>query len=92
MSENTKQDGGPAFGQVVELRCVRVDMDGSTEWEPEAMVHGGLTVRDYFAAKAMPNLIGLCMDGDGAWSADNVAQCAYNLADAMIAARNLEKP
>jgi hypothetical protein len=51
MSEQ-KETGGPAFGQVVELRCVRVDPNGATDWEPEAMLHGGLTVRDYFATKA----------------------------------------
>ena len=56
MSE--KETGGPAFGQVVELRCVRVDpYDSSSEWEPEAMMHGGLTVRDYFIAKALQGLV-----------------------------------
>lgn len=46
------KDGGPAFGQVVELRCVRVDPEGATEYEPEVCLHGGLTMRDYFAAHA----------------------------------------
>lgn len=50
-------DGGPAFGQVVELRCVRVDPFGGEEWEP-ALAQGGMSLRDYFAAKAMQGLIG----------------------------------
>lgn len=44
-------DGGPAFANVVSIDCVRVEMDGSAEYEPS--VHGGnLSVRDYFAAHA----------------------------------------
>jgi hypothetical protein len=86
MDEKT---GGPAFGQVVELRCVRVEMDGSTEWEPEAMVHGGLTVRDYFAAKAMqafimnptPDLLPGC-------GPHHITDGAYKIADAMLKSRD----
>ncbi|WP_287497513.1 hypothetical protein [Pandoraea sp. CB10b_02] len=86
---NKINDGGPAFGQVVELRCVRVEMDGSTEWEPEAMVHGGLTVRDYFAAKAMQGLAA----NPEAWDMtdEKVAEWAYNAADAMLKAREGER-
>ncbi|MBU9552469.1 hypothetical protein KTE50_28440 [Burkholderia multivorans] len=99
---NKINDGGPAFGQVVELRCVRVEMDGSTEWEPEAMVHGGLTVRDWFAGKALEGLIaepvtGGCVsmvthctpnfDSEGSKPGDRMATAAYALADAMLRAR-----
>ncbi|WP_065493989.1 hypothetical protein [Burkholderia sp. CCA53] len=99
---NKINDGGPAFGQVVELRCVRVEMDGSTEWEPEAMVHGGLTVRDYFAAKALTGLLAEPVsegvspssihctpgfDAEGAQPGDRIAAAAYALADAMLRAR-----
>jgi len=84
--------GGPAFGQVVELRCVRVDPNGSTEWEPEAMLHGGLTVRDYFAAKALAALIGFEGKEDyhrGAKGVPTLAKFAYEYADAMIVAREV---
>lgn len=85
-------DGGPAFGQVVELRCVRVEMDGSAEYEPEAMLHGGLTVRDYFAAKAMTGMLAYpgC-ESRGSHhnnnTPDGVATMAYEYADAMLRAR-----
>lgn len=81
-------DGGPAFGQVVALKCVRVDPNGAHEYEPEACAHGGVTVRDYFAAKAMQ-----------AWHANptpddrdihSVAGWAYRQADAMLAARGAQ--
>jgi len=81
-------DGGPAFGQVVELRCVRVEMDGSTEWEPEAMVHGGLTVRDYFAAKVLQGtLADSNVTLEKAGDADILAKASYRIADAMLRAR-----
>lgn len=93
------ETGGPAFGQVVELRCVRVDPDGSEEYEPEVMVHGGLTVCDYFAAKAMQALIShhgaYCDDvsvpgsvgSEDVMHVDQVSEYAYAQADAMLAAR-----
>ena len=64
--------GGPAFA--AQLECNR---DGYA-------VTGGMTLRDYFAAKAMQ---GMMADGihenDFAWAA---AQ-AYKMADAMLKAR-----
>lgn len=69
-----KKDGGPAFGQVVELRCVRVEMNGATEWEPETCLHGGLTVRDYFAAK--------CSDDE---VAQRIPKTVGGIADRLVA-------
>lgn len=50
----------------------------------------GMTLRDYFAAKAMQGLMTAC-DNDGTWTAtgisDEVAKNAYEVADAMLAAR-----
>ena len=46
-----------------------------------AYVDGGMTLRDYFAAKAMQALI----DNDGLFS--EIPAQAYALADAMLAAR-----
>ncbi len=89
---DVSKDGGPAFGQVVELRCVRVEMTGSTEWEPEAMTAGGLTVRDYFAAKALQGLLAHPIgrkprSGQSSMAAH--AEAAYEYADAMLAAREV---
>lgn len=85
MSE--KNNGGPAFGQVVELRCVRLEMDGSAEYEPEAMMPGGLSVRDYFAAKAMRPLT-QNMTTARKDEMDAMTKEAYAIADAMLRARD----
>jgi hypothetical protein len=51
----------------------------------------GMTLRDYFAAKALPSIIndwyndGLKVGDHG--GADGVAMCAYMVADAMMEAR-----
>ena len=62
---NTDNNGGPAFPI------------GSTpeEWG------NGMTLRDYFAAKAMQNYI--CDD----YTLDAIAKAAYEMADAMLKAR-----
>jgi hypothetical protein len=86
MSE--QKNGGPAFGQVVDLKCVRVDPTGACDYEPEACMHGGLTVRDYFAAKALQ---GMLARGDRAADQEKrmtIAVRAYGYADAMLAARD----
>jgi len=68
----TKQTGGPAFPFI----------DSASPLE-----HSGMTLRDYFAAKAMNSLI-----SDPDWRSDMVwhetAYAAYQMADAMIKARN----
>ena len=79
-------DGGPAFGQVVELRCVRVDPFGGEEWEP-ALAQGGMSLRDYFAAKAMQGLIGDGALREAANRVCSLAGLAYQQADAMLEAR-----
>ena len=79
-------DGGPAFGQVVELRCVRVDPCGGTEWEP-ALAQGGMSLRDYFAAKAMQGLIADGALREAANRVFSLAGLAYQQADAMLEAR-----
>ena len=67
----TDKTGGPAFP------------DGSkNQWGfPE---NSGMTLRDYFAAKAMQGIVAdpnLCM------GVDKVAEWAYTQADAMLKAR-----
>ena len=73
-------DGGPAFPQV------EIDTGGQRrEWF-------GMTLRDYFAARAMESTLRdmLHRVGDvfGYEHERCVAQCAYSMADAMLAARS----
>ena len=66
-------DGGPAFP----LQSIGPDF---------APGYAGMTLRDYFAAKAMQ---GYCaMDGSIDCNADDIAADAYAIADAMLAARD----
>ena len=57
----------------------------------EAHMHGmhkpqeGMTLRDYFAAKAMTGL--LTAEIVGEYSNEHVAEIAYRIADAMLKAR-----
>lgn len=74
MSE--RNDGGPAFPQM------RAIVDGACARQ---VSEGGLTLRDYFAAKAMAGMVG------GTWPDLNerpeIAKRAYLMADAMLKAR-----
>lgn len=66
-----KIDGGAAFPQ-----------SGYEQWAPE----GGMTLRDYFAAKAMQ---GILCSGKGIHSDQfMLSRDAYEVADAMLEARN----
>jgi hypothetical protein len=67
---NNTNTGGPAFP------------DGSTnEWGNA--YNGGMTLRDYFAAKAMQGLLA----GTKTGSATVLATDSYKMADAMLKAR-----
>jgi hypothetical protein len=46
----------------------------------------GMTLRDYFAAKALQGI--LAMDGSSEFRASDLAAAAYRSADAMLEARN----
>lgn len=78
--------GGPAFGQVVELRCVRVDPCGGEEYEP-ALAQGGMTMRDYFASKALQGLCGSKAYAEAPYEV--MAREAYQAADEMLKARRV---
>ena len=66
---STINDGGPAFP----LK------------EPLSSDHEGMTLRDYFAAKAMQ---GLCAHPESPdWDESDIAKSAYDQADAMLKAR-----
>lgn len=64
-----KDEGGPAFP-------LRFGESGE--------YYDGMTIRDYFAAAALPALV---ERAEGHWVPTTIAWCAYDLADAMIAAR-----
>ena len=72
-----KIDGGAAFPQ-----------SGYEQWAPE----GGMTLRDYFAAKALPLAWDAMKEGYFDSEEDSlnldVAVCSYQMADAMLEARN----
>ena len=67
---STIEDGGPAFP----LQSIGPDF---------APGYAGMTLRDYFAAKAMQGLI----VGVDKPRTDYIARAAYEMADAMLAAR-----
>ena len=73
---NDKKTGGPAFPNTNEVTLGNMSTAG----------HAGMTLRDYFAAQA----VGSMMDTSGVtvfgW-AEDVAGGAYQLADAMLHAR-----
>jgi hypothetical protein len=75
-----KDTGGPAFPSKR-----RVQRDGylTTEYEPV----GGMTLRDYFAAKAMQ---GLLSDTSIKGAVLEFAARSYVMADAMLAAREVK--
>ena len=67
----SKDTGGPAFPQAFDSDFDRVK---------------GMTLRDYFAAKAMQ---GFACDDNATWvdGVTGMASCAYTWADAMLAER-----
>lgn len=69
----SKDNGGPAFGELQQVGDV-------------AMRDGGLSIRDYFAAKAMQGMI--ASYGYLRSEVDVIAESAYDCADAMLARRS----
>jgi hypothetical protein len=74
------KNGGPAF-----------PVHGGTglEWDDprNRILGGGMTLRDYFAGQALGQLVS--KDGWTDYEAFFIAQTSYELADAMIKAREL---
>ena len=72
---NTKNTGGPAFPQ--------------SEWDSTGRgvtpVKGGMSLRDYFAAKAMQGMAPYTWRGAATY--EEPARKAYAMADAMLKAR-----
>ena len=79
--------GGPAFPHVADL--VQHSPNGGITTKP--ITSGGMTLRDYFAAKAMQAVFtGAVMDGltmNQDINCDKAAETAYTMADAMLEAR-----
>ena len=73
----TKDDGGMAFPRPYSLM-----LDGVQVWPSD-----GMSLRDYFAAKAMQALVERLDSPEIRTVMDREAQTAYSIADAMIAAR-----
>lgn len=87
---NEKHDGGPAFPR---RGTARANFTGHPDWAIEFA--GGMSLRDYFAAKAMAALLvghgGVCRNDAEEKLADRfyeaVSTSAYELADAMLKER-----
>ena len=97
----TIETGGPAFPmqepQAIHAYAIAA-VDGITDSEERDRAYikasaeavGGATLRDYFAAKAMQAWLSghVAHYGHGNfWALDAIAQSSYEMADAMIAAR-----
>lgn len=91
MSEKQINDGGPAFPQPIASTPSGDPMFGTAYWDC-----GGLTVRDYFAAKAMQGYMAsenfsLVM-ANGKFSHEDASGMFYQWADYMLAARSQGDP
>jgi hypothetical protein len=83
-------DGGPAFP---EKRATKMFVSGP-DGQPEPIFEtiGGMTLRDWFAGQSLSGLLQIST-GDtlnGKRYADHVAASAYEMADAMLKAREAQ--
>lgn len=74
--------GGPAFPGL-NPEFTGISSDGQERYEIQPS--GGMTLRDYFAAKAMQSLILQCTGEDN--EIPDAAEDAYRFSDAMLKAR-----
>lgn len=76
----SKETGGPAFPQH------GYEDSSGRYWDSSEFGGTGLTLRDYFAAKVMA---GIQSNPElTSWAAGKYAEYAYEVADAMLKARN----
>jgi hypothetical protein len=76
---STKNNGGPAFPAAIK------------QWDNSMEVGEGMTLRDYFAAKAMQAIVAATVESDGSMTARAVGSAtegAYFIADEMLRARD----
>jgi hypothetical protein len=76
-------DGGLAFPQPMAALPTTGEMYCAYEKHPD---FGGMTLRDYFAAAALQGVMmnATCFEN---MTDKHIAECAWNAADAMLAAR-----
>lgn len=81
----SKDNGGPAF-PVSDVMA----LEPRTTAEIVSLAHG-MSLRDYFAAKALPGFLSTCEREPGgavsSLSAEALARASYEMADAMLAER-----
>ena len=70
--------GGPAF-----------PLSTVDPYERSVTTCDGMTLRDYFAVKALQGILTATLTPTTVWSQDAAAETAYNVADAMLKARNV---
>lgn len=73
---NQINDGGPAFP--------------AQDWQAKGNHHPGMTLRDYFAAAALQGLIASRGSMSTRFLAEDDASYVYEIADAMIRAREVQ--
>ena len=56
------------------------------KYEDETVLNEGMTLRDYFAAKAMQGMLSACTGWSEA-GIERLAKCSYMTADQMLKAR-----
>lgn len=76
--------GGPAFPAEMTVLLKELNTDvPETDVRTTTIKHGGMTLRDYFAAKAMQGLLASSVSG----KMQEFAERSYKVADAMLEAR-----
>lgn len=85
-----RDDSGPAFPRITQIQSPHTIGHLRPEYS-KVITDDGMTLRDYFAAKALPVVAsGARIVGDDFLDADQyevAARYAYELADAMLKAR-----
>jgi hypothetical protein len=76
-------DGGPAFALAPTASTMKPNADGAGHIVTHYGMESGMSLRDYFAGKALHGL--LALDNYGKW--DELAKCSYRISDAMLKAR-----
>ena len=77
----TKATGGPAFPEI-RIRS------GDNYNPPTKLYYGGMTLRDYFAAKALMGMMASRNPSTPRFHPEDDAKYVYAVADAMLAERN----
>lgn len=88
------EDGGPAFPMPESIEVRHYDKEGDMTGSTESIACGenaawhGMSLRDYFAAKALTGLMSdPVMRPDSTSEFENMAMRLYQVADAMLKAR-----